>query len=113
VQRFDDRSRRRWFAQYLETVLRREVETAADLRRFDALTGMARLLIARSGSEHVISRLAADLGIDRRLLRATSRGSRRRSSFTACRRGLQCRLEDDPATEAPRLRHGAGCRRRR
>ena len=65
VQRFDDRSRRRWFAQYLETVLRREVETAADLRRFDALTGMARLLIARSGSELVISRLAADLGIDR------------------------------------------------
>ena len=65
MQRFDDRSRRRWFAQYLETVLRREVETAADLRRFDALTGMARLLIARSGSELVISRLAAVLGIDR------------------------------------------------
>ena len=36
VQRLSPRSRRRWFERYVETVLRREVETAADLRRFDA-----------------------------------------------------------------------------
>ncbi len=62
---FSDRTRRRWFEQYLVTVLRREVETAADIRRFDALRAMARLLIGTTGSELVVSRLAADLGIDR------------------------------------------------
>lgn len=64
-QRLADRSRRRWFERYLETVLRREVESAADLRRFDALLAMARLLMATTGSELVISRLADNLGIDR------------------------------------------------
>jgi uncharacterized protein len=62
---FTDRTRRRWFEQYLETVLRREVEAAADIRRFDALRAMARLLIGTTGSELVVSRLAARLGIDR------------------------------------------------
>lgn len=65
VQGFDPRSRRRWFERYLETVLRREVETASDLRRFDALLGMARLLLATTGSELVIANLADNLGIDR------------------------------------------------
>jgi uncharacterized protein len=64
-QRLSDRSRRRWFERYVETVLRREVESAADLRRFDALLDMARLLIATTGSELVVSRLADNLGIDR------------------------------------------------
>lgn len=64
-QRLGDRLRRRWFERYLETVLRREVESAADLRRFDALVDMARLLCAATGSELVISRLAESLGIDR------------------------------------------------
>ena len=64
-QRLADRSRRRWFERYVETVLRREVESAADLRRFDALLDMARLLIATTGSELIISRLADNLGIDR------------------------------------------------
>jgi uncharacterized protein len=64
-QRLGDRARRRWFERYLETVLRREVESAADLRRFDALVNMARLLVATTGSELVISRLAENLGIDR------------------------------------------------
>lgn len=65
ANRLSDRSRRRWFERYLETVLRREVESVADLRRFDALLGMARLLMATTGSELVVSRLADDLGIDR------------------------------------------------
>jgi len=64
-QRLTERSRRRWFERYLETVLRREIETAADLRRFDALLRMARLLIATTGTELVMSRLAENLGIDR------------------------------------------------
>ena len=65
ANRLGDRTRRRWFERYLETVLRREVESSADLRRFDALLGMARLLMATTGSELIISRLAEDLGIDR------------------------------------------------
>ncbi len=65
VQRFSERNRRRWFERYVETVLRREVESAADMRRFDALITMARLLVARTGSELVVSRLAAEVGIDR------------------------------------------------
>ena len=65
VQSFDRSIRRRWFERYLETVLRREVETATDLRRFDALLAMARLLLATSGSELILSRLAERVGIDR------------------------------------------------
>jgi hypothetical protein len=65
VQRLPPRARRRWFDRYVETVLRREVETAADLRRFDALVALTRLLIARTGAEVVASRLAQDVGIDR------------------------------------------------
>lgn len=63
--RLGDRTRRRWFERYFETVLRREVDSVADLRRFDALLDMARLLAATTGSELVISRLANQLGIDR------------------------------------------------
>lgn len=63
-QRLDSRNRRRWFERYLETVLRREVETATDLRRFDALVAMARLLLATTGSELVMSRLAERVGIN-------------------------------------------------
>ncbi|MGD9793603.1 MAG: ATP-binding protein [Acidimicrobiia bacterium] len=63
--RLGERARMRWFERYLETVLRREVESAADLRRMDALFAMARLLIANTGSELVISRVAQQLGIDR------------------------------------------------
>lgn len=65
VQRLNPPQRRRWFERYVETVLRREVETAADLRRFDALLTMARLLIARTGSELTITSLASELGLDR------------------------------------------------
>jgi predicted AAA+ superfamily ATPase len=65
VQSMTDRARRRWFERYIETVLRREVETATDLRRFDALVRMARLMVATTGSELFLTRLAAELGIDR------------------------------------------------
>ena len=65
AQSMTDRARRRWFERYIDTVLRREVETATDLRRFDALVRMARLIAARTGSELLMTRLAADLGIDR------------------------------------------------
>ena len=64
-QGMERRSRQRWFERYLETVLRREVETAADLRRFDALLNLARLLIGTTGSELVVSKIADQLGIDR------------------------------------------------
>ena len=64
-QGLTERTRLRWFERYVETVLRREVETAADLRRMEALFAMARLLLATTGSELVISRLARELGIDR------------------------------------------------
>jgi uncharacterized protein len=60
-----ERPRRRWFERYLETVLRREVESATDLRRFDALLAMARYLAATTGSELVLSRMASALGLDR------------------------------------------------
>ncbi len=63
--RLVERARTRWFERYVETVLRREVESAADLRRIDALFAMARLLIATTGSELIVSRLAERLGIDR------------------------------------------------
>lgn len=65
VQAMGERARLRWFDRYVETVLRREVETATDLRRLDALLAMARLLLSTMGSELVISRLADNLGIDR------------------------------------------------
>jgi len=65
VQRLNAVQRHRWFERYVETVLRREVETAADLRRFDALLTMARLLIARTGGELTITSLANELALDR------------------------------------------------
>jgi predicted AAA+ superfamily ATPase len=58
-------ARQRWFDRYLETVLRREVETATDLRKFDALASLARLLIVSTGEEFVASRIAENVGLDR------------------------------------------------
>jgi predicted AAA+ superfamily ATPase len=55
VQRLGRRSRRTWFGQYIDTVLRREVEVADDLRRFDALARRVRYFAATSGQELVIS----------------------------------------------------------
>jgi predicted AAA+ superfamily ATPase len=65
AQQLAGRSRARWFAQYVETVLRREVEVAQDLRRVDALAAMVRYFAANSGQELVLSTAAQRLGIDR------------------------------------------------
>ena len=70
VQRMSNRPRDRWFDQYLDTVLLREVETAADLRRIGGLRSLARLLLSTTGSELVISRLANDLRLDRATVEA-------------------------------------------
>lgn len=65
VQRLTGRARRRWFSAYVRTVLQREVEVAADIRRADALETMAKLVMAGTSQELVISVLAARAGIDR------------------------------------------------
>jgi len=65
VQELSARGRGVWFDAYLETVLRREIESAADLRKVDALERMARLLLASTGDEMVAASLAQRLGIDR------------------------------------------------
>lgn len=57
--------RMRWHQHYLDTVLRREVQSLVDLRRFDALHRMARLLLASNGTELIMSKLAERLNIDR------------------------------------------------
>jgi len=60
--------RQRWFEAYLETVLRREVAEAVDLRKFDSLQELARLMITTTGSELVLSNLVSKLSIDRKTL---------------------------------------------
>lgn len=65
AQRQPDAVRGRWFARYAETVIEREIESVADIRRGDALSRMLRLLAARTSEELVVSRLAHALGIDR------------------------------------------------
>jgi predicted AAA+ superfamily ATPase len=59
------RARRRWFARYVQTVLQREIEVAADIRRADALTEMVRYFAATTAQELVLSTVAQRLGIDR------------------------------------------------
>jgi predicted AAA+ superfamily ATPase len=53
AQHLGERARTRWFERY-ETLLRREVETAADLRRFDSLAGDGSLAagVDRVGTRH-------------------------------------------------------------
>lgn len=65
VQAMGARGRSRWFEAYVDTVLRREVELADDIRRFDALSGMVRYLAATTGQELVVATLAERLGIHR------------------------------------------------
>jgi uncharacterized protein len=62
---FSAAARRRWFARYAQTVVEREIEVAADLRRADLLISMLRLFAARTGQEYVTSSLARTLGADR------------------------------------------------
>ena len=65
VQRMVARTRRRWFARYVETVLAREIELIADIRRAGALTSMIRYLAATTAQELVLSSIADRVGIDR------------------------------------------------
>ena len=65
VQRLTVRARRRWFARYVQTVLQREVEVAADIRRAGALMEMVRYFAATTASELVLSTVAQRMGIDR------------------------------------------------
>lgn len=65
VQQLGVRARARWFEQYVETVLRREVEMVQDIRRIDALAAMVRYLAATTSQELVVTSVAAGLGIDR------------------------------------------------
>lgn len=65
AQRLTSRARRRWFSAYVKTVLQREVAVAADIRRADALETMAKLVVAGTSQELVISALAVRAGIDR------------------------------------------------
>jgi len=59
------RERDGWFDDYVDTLLQREIATAADIRRWDVLGRLARHVTARSGSELIFARLAADLELDR------------------------------------------------
>ena len=63
--RIQERARRRWFTRYVETVIEREIQVAADIRRSDVLAAMVRLFAARTGQEHVTVKVAELLGIDR------------------------------------------------
>ncbi|MFI7125649.1 ATP-binding protein [Nonomuraea sp. NPDC050153] len=65
VQRFAGRSRGRWFRQYVRTVLQREVQVAADIRRADELLNMVHLFAATTSQELVMSTVANRLGLDR------------------------------------------------
>lgn len=65
AQRLAARTRRRWFTRYVETVLAREIEMAADIRRADALTLMIRYLAATTAQELVVSTVGQRVGIDR------------------------------------------------
>lgn len=65
VSRLPAAARRRWFSRYAETVIQREVLTAADLRRGDALSALVRYCAATTATETVTSTIAGKLGLDR------------------------------------------------
>lgn len=65
VQAMADRARRRWSSRYVDTVLSREIEVAADIRRIDAMRDMVRYFAATTAQELVVSSVANRLGIDR------------------------------------------------
>jgi predicted AAA+ superfamily ATPase len=65
VQQLSARARRRWFGRYVQTVLQREIEVAADIRPAGALMEMVRYFAATTAQELVLSTVAQRLGIDR------------------------------------------------
>ena len=66
AQGMGELSRSRWLNNYLTTVIRREIETSADILKVDALVDVARFLAANTSEELNISRVAEQVGIDRR-----------------------------------------------
>lgn len=64
VQQLPDRARRQWFAQYVQTVLDREILVAADIRRADALRRMVRYHAANTAREINLSDVSRRLGIN-------------------------------------------------
>lgn len=65
VQNLGSRLRQRWFARYVQTVIQREIEVAADIRRADALRELVRFFAATTAQELVLSKAAERLGLDR------------------------------------------------
>lgn len=56
--------RHRFFADYVETMLRRDLSELADLRKLHAMPRLLRLLAARVGGIHVARNLGASLELD-------------------------------------------------
>jgi predicted AAA+ superfamily ATPase len=59
------RMRRRWFENYVDTVLAREVAVADDIRRLDVMAGLLRYIAATTSSELVVTTAAQRLGAHR------------------------------------------------
>lgn len=59
------RARRRWFDQYVQTVIDREIRAVADIRRAELLRDLARLFAARTSQVHVTQQVARTVGADR------------------------------------------------
>lgn len=57
--------RRRWFDQYVATVLAREVAVADDIRKLDALAGLLRDIAATTSGELVVATAAQRVGVTR------------------------------------------------
>jgi predicted AAA+ superfamily ATPase len=65
VQGLEQRDRDHWFADYLDTVIQREIATAGDIRNVSGLRRLALYLAAHSSQELVIAKVTSDLGLDR------------------------------------------------
>ncbi|MGQ0623887.1 MAG: ATP-binding protein [Sporichthyaceae bacterium] len=65
-----ERMRRRWFEQYVSTVLAREVAVADDIRKLDALAGLLRYAAATTSAELVVASAAERLGVHRETIAA-------------------------------------------
>ena len=58
--------RRRWYRDYLHTVIRRDIVELADIRRADAITPVLGTVAALTGQELNLTRLARGVGLDSR-----------------------------------------------
>ena len=58
--------RRRWYRDYLRTVVQRDIVDLADIRRADAVAPVLATVAALSGQELNVARLARGAGVDSR-----------------------------------------------